>query len=199
MLHLIKHFNTVIKHKWFVLVYGRRLHIFWTALVHDTSKFSPTEFIRSAKYYTGVKSPTILEREDNDGVSWICLHHSLRNKHHWQAYIDYNKEGMVIAPINYRHSVEYVADIISASRVYNKKLDWTEIVPYFERQKERYLMHPGNKEFVLWAVIEIRDHGFKSMKKKYMKNKYNEIMAKYSYSVRIPLDKEFFRPTAIKE
>ena len=60
-------------------------------------------------------------------------------------------------------------------------------------------MHPGNKEFILWAVIEIRDHGFKVMKKKYMKKKYEEIMAKYSYSIRISLDEDFFSPTAIKE
>ena len=83
------------KHKYNVLVFASKLGIFWTGLVHDLTKFTPTEFGLSVKYFHGKKSPTIVERKDNDGFSYLCVAHTGRNKHHWQYWVDYTREDII--------------------------------------------------------------------------------------------------------
>ena len=199
-MHPFKHLKVVLKHKWFVFIYACRLHIPWTGFMHDWSKFSPTEFIRSAKYFAGDKSPTIVERQYNNGVSKITLHHTLRNKHHWHCYVDFMPTGLIIDKFEFKHNVEYVCDIMSASKVYMKEKYTIHMAyDYFEKHSKWYLMHPGNKEFVLWCVDEIDKYGFKHMKKKYLKENYQRIMAKYPPAIFIPYDNFNFDPVTIKE
>lgn len=183
-----KHLNVVLKHKHYVFYYARHMGIFFTGLFHDMSKFSPTEFNRSVKYYAGDKSPTITERQDNDGFSYICAHHVGRNKHHWQYWVDYALNDIVIMRIPYRHNVEYVADIMAASKVYHPKdFNFMVVYNYFLKHSEHYLMHPASKEFILWCVKKANDDGLKTLKKKILKAKYAEIAAKYPPSIFLPL------------
>lgn len=183
------HLFTVIKHKHYVFLNACRLHIPWLGFKHDLSKFHPTEFWRSVKYFAGDKSPTIVEREHNEGISKITLHHTLRNKHHWHSHVDFLPSGVIIAKIDYKHSLEYVADILAASKVYMKK-NYTiqKAYDYFNGECPHYLMHPMNKEYILWCVKEIQNNGFKKMKKKYTKKKYRELNQKYQKPVFIPFD-----------
>ena len=53
------HLNTVNKHRFLVFKYSVKAGIPFRGLVHDLSKFSPEEFIESAKYYDGSISPII--------------------------------------------------------------------------------------------------------------------------------------------
>ena len=195
-----KHLFTVIKHKHYVFLNACKLHIPFLGFKHDLSKFHPTEFFRSVKYFAGDKSPTIVEREYNAGISKITLHHTLRNKHHWHAHVDFLPKGVIIAAIDYKHSLEYVADILSASKVYMKK-NFTihKAYEYFYNECNHYLMHPLNKEFILWCVSEIEECGFRKMKKKYTKNKYNELVNKYPKSMFIPFDNFSLSLLDIKE
>ena len=198
-MHRFKHLITVLKHKHYVFKYARKLHIPWLGFKHDLSKFSYTEFHLSAKYYAGDKSPTIIERQYNDGVSKITMHHAFRNKHHWHYYVDFIKDGIIIAKIDFKHSLEYVADIISASRVYKKKeFNYQGVYNYFKSHSEHYLMHPGNKEFILWCVDSIDKLGFKKLKKKYLKENYYLIMNKYTNSILIPYNDFSFKYVDVK-
>lgn len=54
---IIKHFLLVSKHKWIVFKLSIKAGIPFRGLVHDLSKFSPTEFCESVKYYNGYRSP----------------------------------------------------------------------------------------------------------------------------------------------
>ncbi len=188
-MHPFRHLKTVLKHKWFVFIYAIRLGIPIRGFFHDTSKFSPKEFFRSAKYYAGDKSPTIPERKANNNISKITMHHALRQPHHWHSHVDYLPTGIIIAPMEYKHALEYVCDSISANRVYNKKLDFNNAYDYYYNHSKTYLIHPGTKEFVLWSINEIKNKGFKVMKKKYTKANFKRIMDKYDKSVFIPFDK----------
>ena len=47
------HFKNILVHKWWVLYYCHKFGITWRGIVHDLSKFHPTEFIESVKYYQG--------------------------------------------------------------------------------------------------------------------------------------------------
>ena len=56
-MHIREHLKTVTRHRRLVRHYCFRLGLYWQGLTHDLSKYSPTEFWRSAKYYQGFRSP----------------------------------------------------------------------------------------------------------------------------------------------
>ena len=59
-------------------------------LLHDLSKYSPTELKTGVKYWVGTRSPNSIERE-TIGYSTAWLHHKGRNKHHWEYWVDFFK------------------------------------------------------------------------------------------------------------
>ena len=62
-MHILEHLRTVNRHRHLVRKYCFRLGLYWQGLTHDLSKYSPTEFWRSAKYYgstTRAATATIL-------------------------------------------------------------------------------------------------------------------------------------------
>ena len=84
-------------------------------LLHDMSKYSPTEFLVGCKYYQGNRSPNNAEREAT-GYSQAWLHHKGRNKHHYEYWIDYSVtpgEGMVGLKMPLRYVVEMFMDRIA--------------------------------------------------------------------------------------
>ena len=56
-MHLYDHLHTVNAHRRWVRRYCFKLGLVWQGLIHDLSKYSPTEFWRSVKYYQGYRSP----------------------------------------------------------------------------------------------------------------------------------------------
>ena len=58
------HLKTVMKHKYWVWYYMNKCGHGWRGLWHDMSKFSPTEFWESVKYYSGTRSPIDACKED---------------------------------------------------------------------------------------------------------------------------------------
>ena len=54
---IFKHTKLVLKHKWVVFKLCCKIGIPWRGFLHDWSKFSPTEFFESIKYFSGDRSP----------------------------------------------------------------------------------------------------------------------------------------------
>ena len=79
--NIFKHFALVVRHKHKVFINCAKCGIPLRGLLHDLSKFSPTEFFESARYYKGFRSPIGVCRREK-GVSLAWLHHKGRNKHH---------------------------------------------------------------------------------------------------------------------
>ena len=199
MMKFFKHLGVVLKHKYNVVRFASKLGIFWTGLVHDLTKFTPEEFNRSVKYFHGKKSPTIIEREYHDNFSYICVRHTGRNKHHWQYWVDYTRDEIVVNRIPYRNNLEYAADVLSASKVYNpKEFTLNKAYDYFKDHSSTYLMHPASKEFVLWCIKELADNGQKRIKKSVSKKKYLEISSKYPNTIIFPIYCIDFRHFEIK-
>ncbi len=117
--HPLAHWLTITKHRLLVWRYCRQSGLFWQGLMHDLSKYGPTEFIAGAKYYQGTRSPNDLERR-TEGVSKAWLHHKGRNKHHLEYWNDYpqggGKYGAIDMPLKY--IVESVCDRIAACKIY---------------------------------------------------------------------------------
>ena len=74
IVNAFKHFAKVCVHKHCVFYYCCKVGIPLQGLTHDLSKFSPTEFFESVKYYQGTSSPIDACKEEN-GWSAAWMHH----------------------------------------------------------------------------------------------------------------------------
>ena len=111
------HLKTINHHKWLVMKSCFRLGLIKQGLLHDLSKYSPTEFLVGAKYYQGTRSPNNAEREDK-GYTSAWLHHKGRNKHHLEYWIDYDLEngGITGMKMPVKYVVEMFCDRIEILR-----------------------------------------------------------------------------------
>ena len=135
MKHL-KYLSYLIRHKWFVLLAGIKIGApLWRLIVHDLSKFRPSEwFAYSFYFYATKKEIAAHEREllsdycglfeavpfgehyeDRFNIAW--LHHQHRNPHHWQYWTMREDDGRQYnMSIPREYLLEMVADWAGAGR-----------------------------------------------------------------------------------
>ena len=171
-----KHLCTINEHKLEVGKNCFRCGLYKQGILHDLSKYSPTEFLVGAKYYQGTRSPNEAEREDI-GYTTSWLHHKGRNKHHLEYWIDYDlskKDGSMTGmkmPDNY--IVEMFCDRVAASKIY-KRENYTDrsALDYFLNGKSRGAMHPYVQkkiELLLTMLAEKGEDETFAYARKYMK------------------------------
>ena len=147
-----KHFCTITYHKYLVAKGCFAVGLYRQGLLHDMSKYSPTEFRVGAKYYQGTRSPNNAEREDI-GYSSAWLHHKGRNKHHFEYWIDYTAQGgegpLSGMKMPDKYIVEMVMDRIAASKVYMKE-KYTDRSPleYYNKSKSKVILHPHTRKML---------------------------------------------------
>lgn len=179
MSHPFKHLVTITKHRHQVLRNAYHMGIFVFALHHDISKLSPKEFIPSAKYYAGTYSPVYAQRLKEHYFSSICQHHTRRNPHHWEYWTDFYMGYLLMKTMPYKWACEYVCDMLSASKVYNGKSFKPSItVNYFENHSSHYYMTKATREFIHWCLETYATVGWKGLKRKITKQKYDEITSR---------------------
>jgi hypothetical protein len=150
----VKHFITICKHKYYVAKELFSMGLYWQGIVHDISKFSPTEFGSSAKYFNGKRSPIEAEKAER-GYSLAWLHHKSHNKHHWQYWVDYTGGKPVICTIPKKYLYEMAADIVGASKAYlGGKYNPSEPLEYFMSHKNDWLMKEEDKFVIEMYLIE---------------------------------------------
>ncbi len=188
---LIKHLGVVLTHKYYVAKYCFAFGLYWRGIKHDMSKFSRVEFWPSVKYFDGKMSPQVHERKDHDGYSAMCVHHTQRNSHHYQYFVDMCDSHLVIIPIPYKDVLEMFCDSLAAGITYAGK-EFTSDNPYkfFSRTMNRNAMHPATKEFLLWMFAEFRDNGIKRLVHMDLESKYEQIIAKYDRVIKVSFDTE---------
>ena len=146
------HFRTISAHRRKVIVHCYKTGILWQGLCHDLSKYSPTEFLVGARYYSGKRSPNEAEREAY-GYSMAWLHHKGRNKHHFEYWTDYNTKTKRIEPVEMPlcYVKEMFCDRIAASKTYLKGTYTNEQpLDYFLNGKERRngTIHPETSKLL---------------------------------------------------
>ena len=156
-----KHFKTITTHKLLVMDGCFKVGLYKQGLLHDLSKYSPTEFLIGARYYQGDKSPNAAERAEK-GYSEAWMHHKGRNKHHYEYWTDMSMETKryesVPMPRNYL--VEMVMDRRAACMVYQgEKYTSASALEYYLRSKERNLMHPRTQQELEYILTMLRDEG----------------------------------------
>lgn len=173
-MHIIKHFRTVIKHKNTVFIHCIKAGIPVLGLMHDLSKFSPSEFYPGAKYFLGDKSPTELERS-RIGYSSAWMHHKGRNRHHFEYWFDYNPQTrkMTAVKMPLKYVKEMFCDRVAAGKVY-RGAEYKDSNPinYFLRGNAKNTMHPETAALLESWLIILRDEGEAAAFKKIRNTKY---------------------------
>ena len=164
IMHIWKHFCTITEHKILVMKGCFQVGLYRQGLLHDLSKYSPTEFIVGAKYYQGDRSPNAAEKEEK-GYSSAWLHHKGRNKHHYEYWTDTdlaNRKSMVPVKMPLHYAVEMFIDRIAASKVYQGK-NYTDrsALDYYNRTKDIMLLHPDTKELLEDLLFRLAEKGEK--------------------------------------
>ena len=180
---IFKHLHVVNKHRWYVFIYACKAGIPFRGLIHDLSKYSPTEFFESVKYFNGHRSPIISAREEN-GYSKAWLHHKGRNKHHFEYWEDLTTTKRIGSPMPYKYAVECICDKLAACKAYNGKgFNQKQPLDYWNKADKESILEKNiiPFEFVETVLTKIANDGInKTLKKKYLKITYNEIKKKYS-------------------
>jgi len=163
MLKFFGHLKTINRHRHKVIWHCFKAGIFWQGLMHDLSKYSPTEFIPGVKYYQGFRSPNEREREVF-GYSKAWLHHKGRNRHHFEYWFDYNpntrKNEPVKMPIKY--VIEMFCDRLAASKIYQgKNYSDKHPIEYFERGKHKRVIHPETSDLLESLLVMLSKKGEK--------------------------------------
>ena len=158
-----RHFCTITKHKWLVLGGCFRVGLYWQGITHDLSKYSPVEFWNGARYYQGFKSPNTAERDDK-GYSEAWMHHKGRNRHHYEYWTDMNRQTRTYEPIPMprKYLVEMVMDRRAACMTYQGK-DYRpdSALVYFDRSREKDLMHPKTNKELRYILAMLAEKGEK--------------------------------------
>lgn len=163
---LFKHLWLVTKHRYRVFIYCWRTGIPFRGFVHDLSKYSCREFLPSAKYYKGNQSPINGEREANECYSMVFNYHTGRNKHHWEFWINYYKGDILLKALPYKVCLEYVCDMIAASKTYNgRQFEEKMVSEYWLKRKDMYLIHSLTKKYIDWLFEQYEKFSFKGLSK----------------------------------
>lgn len=182
-----KHFCTITKHKNLVLAGCFKIGLYKQGLLHDLSKYGPTEFLVGCKYYRGYMSPNNAERMDR-GYSSAWLHHKGRNKHHLEYWIDYavaedttsddhtSMSGMKM-PVKY--VCEMFIDRVSASKNYQKD-KYTDKSPlvYYQKSISHYIIHEDTAALLEYMLVMLSVKGEKETFA-YVKNQILKGMVPY--------------------
>lgn len=158
----IKHFKTITKHRRIVRHYCFKCGQYKRGLLHDLSKYSPSEFWTSARYFQGTYSPIDAEKNEK-GYSLAWQHHKGHNPHHWEYWID-NVGTRKNTPIKipYPYLIEMLCDWIGAGKTYSKE-KWTQEEPYnyYMKVKDSRIINPRSEKVIIYMLEIIRDEGLK--------------------------------------
>jgi hypothetical protein len=136
-----------IKHKWFVFLAGLRVGCpLWRLILHDLSKFFPSELPHYNRQFFGAA-------DDPAGFIRCWLRHQNRNDHHWEWWIPRTRHNRCTPPfpddalieMSDGAILEMIADWLGAGRAYERKWPTTETGwLWWEKNKAKILprVHP---------------------------------------------------------
>ncbi len=159
------HLTTITRHRHAVIAHCAKAGILRQGLMHDLSKYSPTEFFPGVRFYDGTHSPTEDERKKY-GSSRAWMHHKGRNRHHWEYWTDYNFEKKCYAavPMPRRYLAEMICDRMAASKIY-KGDAYEDGAPlaYLMGGHMRDSMHPETLAMLVRFLTQLKEEGEDAM------------------------------------
>ena len=163
-INFFKHLHTVNKHRFKVFIHATKAGIFFQGLVHDLSKYHPTEFFIGVKYYQGTRSPNDAEREEK-GMSTAWIHHKGRNKHHFEYWNDLDMKDHVYKSVKMpiKYVKEMFCDRVAASKIYlGKKYTDSAALDYFTFKRAKDLMYEETAILLRSWLLYLKENGEKA-------------------------------------
>lgn len=187
--NIVGHFMVITRHKWVVFKLCCKVGQPWRGLVHDLSKYSPTEFWEGVKYFNGKHSP-ITDAKKDKGYSQAWLHHKGRNKHHTDYWVDLSAPDKTPI-IPYQYVAEMLCDKLAAGMVYKGK-DWTKEyeLDYWLNERDKTLVNDQVEALITEFLMQVSKDGIdkvltkknvKALYKKYCSpERLNEVTREYA-------------------
>ena len=155
----LQHLKTITQHKIKVTWLCFRCHLFKQGLLHDLSKYSYIELKTGFKYYQGYRSPIDAEKEEK-GYSLGWLHHTGRNKHHWEYWLDFGKDGIYPCQMPVNYVIEMFCDRVAASMIYQKeKYTDSSALDYYIQGRDKILIHPNTDALIFSLLTYLSKNG----------------------------------------
>lgn len=150
----------LIRHKWFVLFECWKRGLYLHGIVHDLSKFRPSEwfpyveyfctdrrstewFDMQAKWGCAELAPWGESVEDWFNLAW--LKHQHRNPHHWQYWILRNDDGsMFPLPMPQKYLTEMLCDWIGAGKAQGKP----DTAAWYQANAHKMLLRQEQREWI---------------------------------------------------
>lgn len=145
-----KYFKTVCKHKMYVirggwLINPWNLHLLYRNIVHDLSKFLPSEFGPYARTFYAPDGSSQYDETLEFNMAWN--HHQKRNKHHWQYWqLKMDRGDLELMPMPRIYVLEMLSDWIGAGWCYSGD-KYNTISFYLKNDTGRHL-HPLTRKQV---------------------------------------------------
>lgn len=149
-----KYWWYVVRHRWFVFLECCKLGIPWRGLVHDLSKFLPSEWFAYVDFFhgkgrkkairdsTGYYKPT---DTGHAGFDFAWLLHQKRNQHHWQWFVLPEDEGgLKVLEMSKGARKEMLADWYGAGRAQGTP----DTRAWYRRHWYKLQLHPDTRAWV---------------------------------------------------
>jgi len=147
--------RSFLRHKWFVFLECCRLGIPLQGIVHDWTKFLPSEWGPYARFFyepdgtprqrrdeTGYYKPTDTGDAAFD-FAWFL--HLKRNRHHWQWWIlPEDGGGLKVLEMPDRYRKEMLADWRGAGKAYGTP----DTAAWYLANSEKMLLHPDTRGWI---------------------------------------------------
>jgi hypothetical protein len=149
-----KYFENLIyifKHKFFVMKECFRYGLYWRGVLHDNSKFLPSEFFAYANFFHGDKK---IEKDpigyfkptttDDDKFDFAWLLHQKRNKHHFQWWILPDGDSIKVFEMPEAYWKEMCCDWIGAGKAQGN----TDMLAWYSKNRHKIILHPRTRDAV---------------------------------------------------
>lgn len=153
--YLLRHIHYVRKACW-------SKGLYWQGLVHDLSKFRPSEIIPYANFFYGKESSKPKRNSTgyykptdtgNQAFDFAWLLHQKRNPHHWQFWILPEDEGGVkVLEMPLKYAQEMLCDWWGASMAQGYG---GECKNWYEANKGKMQLHPDTRK---WIEENVSNH-----------------------------------------
>lgn len=127
---------------------------FGRLLVHDLSKFKPSEWFPYAHTFYNSDGSSRYEPTDDFNYAW--LHHQKYNRHHWQYWMLQMDGGLeVCMKMPDKYVREMVADWAGAGKAITGKF---EVDIWYEKNKDNMKLHPKTQDEVEILIDSFRNY-----------------------------------------
>lgn len=155
-----KYLSYLLRHKYYVTVECFKRGLLWRGLVHDLSKFLPSEWFPYVEYfYTDEKSTEWFRLygkygaaelapwgefvQDRFDMAWLL--HQRRNPHHWQYWVLREDDGKTkIMPMPAEYLTEMLCDWIGAGKAQGR----SDSVAWYLSNCDRIMLHPTSRYWI---------------------------------------------------